>query len=413
MFKRGLNRFLALTIAGVMTFSGVLVSGDKVYADEPTIEEVEQQKKEAEEKIEEAKTKLGSLEKEKEDVTALISDLDSEISDYRGKIDELNTEKNTLETEISLTEIKIQNALYDEQVQYDGMMSRIQYAYENDDKAYLDAIMNIDNYKNMLNNSEYSSQVSSYDQEQLNKLGQIRESINKYQDLLQDKKKEIERIKTETESEEQALEVMLDGKKELLGEYEESINVTEGEISELQAQTDAFDAQILELTQAAAAAEEARRQEELQRYASSSEDVSSAPSYYTGGTLQWPCPSSDYISSYFGGRSAPTAGASTYHQAIDIGCDVGSSVVSSEAGTVVETGYNVARGYYIIVYHGNNLSTLYQHLSSFAVGSGETVSRGQVIAYSGETGYCSGAHLHYEVIIGDERVDPLGYTSPY
>ena len=81
------------------------------------------------------------------------------------------------------------------------MMSRIQYAYENDDKAYLDAIMNIDNYKNMLNNSEYSSQVSSYDQEQLNKLGQIRESINKYQDLLQDKKKEIERIKTETESE--------------------------------------------------------------------------------------------------------------------------------------------------------------------------------------------------------------------
>ena len=47
MFKRGLNRFLALTIAGVMTFSGVLVSGDKVYADEPTIEEVEQQKKEA------------------------------------------------------------------------------------------------------------------------------------------------------------------------------------------------------------------------------------------------------------------------------------------------------------------------------------------------------------------------------
>ena len=375
MFKRGLNRFLALTIAGVMTFSGVLVSGDKVYADEPTIEEVEQQKKEAEEKIEEAKTKLGSLEKEKEDVTALISDLDSEISDYRGKIDELNTEKNTLETEISLTEIKIQNALYDEQVQYDGMMSRIQYAYENDDKAYLDAIMNIDNYKNMLNNSEYSSQVSSYDQEQLNKLGQIRESINKYQDLLQDKKKEIERIKTETESEEQALEVMLDGKKELLGEYEESINATEGEISELQAQTEAFDAQILELTQ--------------------------------------PMPSSDYISSYFGGRSAPTAGASTYHQAIDIGCDVGSSVVSSEAGTVVETGYNVARGYYIIVYHGNNLSTLYQHLSSFAVGSGETVSRGQVIAYSGETGYCSGAHLHYEVIIGDERVDPLGYTSPY
>ena len=83
MFKRGLNRFLALTIAGVMTFSGVLVSGDKVYADEPTIEEVEQQKKEAEEKIEEAKTKLGSLEKEKEDVTALISDLDSEISEER------------------------------------------------------------------------------------------------------------------------------------------------------------------------------------------------------------------------------------------------------------------------------------------------------------------------------------------
>ncbi len=436
MFKKSKMRIFTFSMAGILAFTPVVLNTSNVHADDgESIEDVEQKKKENEAKINEAKGKLKDLEKEKDNVSSLIKDLDTEITGYQEKISDLNIRKNELQTEISLAEIKIQNALYEEQLQYDNMKTRIQYAYENDDVAYIDALMHIEDYKNMLNNAEYTSQISTYDQIQLNRLSQIRDTVNTHQVFLEGKLKEVESVKQEATNEQDALQVMLDGKRELLGEYDAHINLTADEIAELEAQTEAFDAQILEMTQAAAAAEEARRQAEAQRReeerqrreeearrevedaspgdADSDSDDSyydePEPTYYTGGALQWPMPSSDYISSYFGGRSAPTAGASTYHQAIDIGCDSGSAVVSAEAGTVTSVGYNEARGYYIVVYHGNNLSTLYQHLSGYAVGNGEYVSRGQVIAYSGETGYCSGPHLHFEVIVGDERVDPLLY----
>lgn len=453
--RKGLRkRLMTFALVGALAFmpmSGRIsrVSADEDESSEETIEEIEAKKAATEQKIKDAEGKLEELQKNREDVSFVVSQLDEEIGEYVKKIDELNITKTQLQAEIAVTELKIQNTMYEEQLQYDNMKERIQYAYENGDEAYIDALMNVDDYKNMLNNSEYASQISEYDQKQLNKLCQIRDSIGVYKNLLKEKLEKVEEVKAESEAEQEALQVMMDGKRQLLGEYDSQIYQTEGEISDLQAVTEAFDAQILQIAQAAAAAEEARRQEEERRRQEEEErrrqeeeeerrrrekeqddedddddddddyddeddddDDDDPPIYYTGGDLRWPMPSSDYISSYYGGRSAPVPGASTYHQAIDIGCSMYSEVVSSESGTVTATGYNEARGYYIIVYHGNNISTLYQHLSSFAVGNGEYVSRGQVIAYSGMTGYASGPHLHYEVIVDGERVDPLIYTNP-
>ena len=419
MVKRFRKKIFALALAGVFAFTPAVSNIRYVNADQDeSIEDLEQKKKEAEEKIKDAKEKLSGLEDDRNQVSDVVTQLDTQIGEYTEKISELNNEKSALQTEI--------------------------------------AVMNVDDFKNMLNESEYSSQISAYDQKQLDRLFQIRSSIEIYKELLERNIEKVDELAGEAKNEQEALQVMVDGKKELLVAYNIQINETEGEISDLQAQTEAFDAQILQITAAAAAAEEARRQEEMrqreeaarlrreeeerrrqeeeerrrQEEENGSDDTATdsdasrsdsysddyydddAPTYYTGGSLLWPCPSSSYISSYFGGRSAPVAGASTYHQAIDIGCDMYSSIVASESGTVTSTGYNVARGYYIVVYHGEGISTLYQHLSDFAVSSGDYVSRGQVIAYSGMTGYASGPHLHYEVIVGDERVDPLLYTSP-
>ncbi len=458
MIKKIRLRAVAMVMMGVMVFASASGGINKVSADEyqDSIEELEQKKKEAEEKINSAKDKLSGLEDNRNQVSEVVTELDTQIGEYTEKISDLNDQKTAIQTEIAVTQLRIQNAYYEEQLQYNNMKERIQYAYENGDTAYIDALMNVDDFKNMLNESEYSSQISSYDQNQLDRLCQIRGSIETYKELLNRNLVKVEELTGEAKNEQEALQVMVDGKRELLASYNVQINETEGEISDLEAETEAFDAQILQITEAAAAAEEARRQEEQRRReeaeqrrreeeerrrqeeeerrrreeeetASDSDaerdddyddddddydDDDDDHPYYTGGALLWPCPSSSYISSYYGGRSAPVAGASTYHQAIDIGCDMYSSIVASECGTVTATGYNVARGYYIIVYHGEGISTLYQHLSDFAVGNGDYVSRGQVIAYSGMTGYASGPHLHYEVIVDGERVDPLNYTSP-
>lgn len=132
---------------------------------------------------------------------------------------------------------------------------------------------------------------------------------------------------------------------------------------------------------------------------------------WSSGTLAWPVPATHYISSSYGHRTAPTRGASTFHRGIDIGVSSGTTVVSSADGTVVASGYNSARGKYVLVKHSNGLMTRYQHLSKRLVSEGDKVSRGEPIAKSGNTGISTGAHLHYEVLKNGHTVNPMKYIK--
>ena len=127
------------------------------------------------------------------------------------------------------------------------------------------------------------------------------------------------------------------------------------------------------------------------------------------GMFLWPCPSSKSITSYFGNRVAPKAGASTDHKGIDIGASMGESVVAAAAGRVTTVAYSGARGYYIVVDHGSGYVTLYQHLSRQDVKVGDIVKAGQQIGAVGETGISTAPHLHFEVHVNGTPVDPLQF----
>ena len=127
------------------------------------------------------------------------------------------------------------------------------------------------------------------------------------------------------------------------------------------------------------------------------------------GTFLWPCPSSKHITSYFGNRVAPKAGASTDHKGIDIGAAMGESVIAAATGKETTVAYSGAQGYYIVVDHGNGYETLYQHLSRQDVRTGEMVMAGQQIGAVGETGISMAPHLHFEVHMNGTPVDPLPF----
>ncbi|MDE5777165.1 MAG: M23 family metallopeptidase, partial [Lachnospiraceae bacterium] len=137
----------------------------------------------------------------------------------------------------------------------------------------------------------------------------------------------------------------------------------------------------------------------------------SSTSTYTGGIFTWPVPSSNRITSYFGGRDAPVAGASTYHKGIDIACNMGDPIVAASDGTVIVSTYNYAEGNYICIDHGGGVVTLYMHNSQLLVSVGETVTAGQTIAAAGSTGYSNGPHCHFGVRIDGVYMDPLGYLQ--
>lgn len=117
------------------------------------------------------------------------------------------------------------------------------------------------------------------------------------------------------------------------------------------------------------------------------------------------------LSSNFGYRKRPTKGASTNHQGIDWSTPVGTSVVASCGGTVAHAGWMGGYGYCVFINHPDGRQTRYAHLSKVLVSKGQSVSQGQLIARSGNTGVSTGPHLHFEIRIGGSAVNPLKYLN--
>ncbi len=117
------------------------------------------------------------------------------------------------------------------------------------------------------------------------------------------------------------------------------------------------------------------------------------------------------LSSGFGRRNRPTRGASTYHKGIDWATPIGTAVMASSGGTVAKAGWGSGYGYVVYINHADGRQTRYGHLSKVLVSAGQTVSQGQKIALSGNTGISSGPHVHFEILINGSQVNPLKYLN--
>lgn len=118
------------------------------------------------------------------------------------------------------------------------------------------------------------------------------------------------------------------------------------------------------------------------------------------------------ISSPFGYRRNPFGSwSSEFHNGVDIACDYGTAVRASAAGTVTFAGWDGYWGRRVQISHGFGVVTFYAHNSKITVNVGDTVEKGEVIAYSGNSGRSTGSHLHYTAYVNGELVDPLVFTS--
>lgn len=120
------------------------------------------------------------------------------------------------------------------------------------------------------------------------------------------------------------------------------------------------------------------------------------------GSFVWP--TMGVITSRFGYRR------SGYHSGIDIGAPIGTPVLAADSGMVVDAGWHGNLGRYVMIDHGGGRTkTIYGHLSSIAVKTGDTVEKGQLIGRVGNTGRSTGPHLHFEVRVNDKAVNPLNF----
>ena len=380
---------------------------------------LEQEKKKTEEAIK-------SLQGLKSNTESYVKELDTKMNDLQSQVTKLENNISSKQKSIDETAVKLEEAQKTEKKQYASMKMRIKYMYEKGDSSYLNLLLEARSLSELLNRAEYVSKISEYDRKMLDQYVATKESIVDSKKKLETEKAELQEMKTQTEAKQDSVQLLLNEKnKELqnvnaqIGEksaqakaYEDDIKAQEAKIVQMEAEIKKKEAE----EAAKKAAEEAARKAAAAGKTNNSTAKGNTGSTTTTSTgsssLRWPCPASGRITSGYGKRKSPTAGASSNHKGIDISASTGSSIVAAAGGTVSIATYSYSAGNYVVVNHGNGLSTVYMHCSQLLVSAGDTVKAGQTIAKVGSTGYSTGSHLHFAVRKNGSYVNPSSYVSP-
>lgn len=368
-----------------------------------TKQEAEDQKNEAQENEKEAKGVLESLEAQQNKIVQEVADLDAQATEIQTQITKQEAQSDDLKQEISETQKKLDEAQKAEDEQYEAMKQRIQYLYEEGEVEYMDALLSSMSFSDILNKSEYIDQMSEYDQKQLAKLVKTKDEIAQYESDLQADLRQVESLKTDLQNNQTQLQALIDQKQEQLSVYDDDVEAQKSLMAKFTAQREAAEKLIAQLSR-----------QEAGKAGTNSVYTPDGKVYDTSkyaGRFMWPVSTGGVITDEFGYRDAPTAGASTYHQGLDIGCDYGTDIVAAEDGTVILSSYNGGGGNMVMISHYDGICTVYMHNSQLCVNVGEKVVKGQVIAKAGSTGVSTGPHCHFGVSIDGTYVNPHDFLG--
>jgi murein DD-endopeptidase MepM/ murein hydrolase activator NlpD len=342
-----------------------------------------------------------ALRREVDGYTARIRALEAQVGDVSLRL-------GTLETDLSLHQRRLDalNELF--RVQSDrldtlrseyrrsvaALERRVVDAYESSQPSTLDVFLGSDTLESAVDNVEYLDQISAQDREVSAEVARAKRDVTaaraRTRKLRGTVLSETAVIRARTDQTRAVRDELVGARDDLSTTKQQKVTdlsqLTAAERAEV-GEIDALQAQSAQLGAAIRAAQ-----------ARSSTSSSQAPS--SAGFI-WPV--SGPITSPFGWRWG------RMHEGIDIGVGYGTPIHAAAAGTIIYCGWEEGYGNLVVIDHGNNLATAYGHQSSIAVSCGEQVAQGQVIGYVGCTGHCTGPHLHFEVRVGGNPVDPLGY----
>lgn len=376
-------------------FLGAIVAticvGIPCYADKLSDAEAERQR--LEQRRVEAEEELASLELEKTDLMSSIEKMDKQLEKINKNIEAVDLKLETATVELEQVTLELDEAEQVEEQQYQVMKKRLKYMYENGSFQYLDIILESNGFSELLNRFEYVNQIAEYDKKMLLKYKEVKEEVSQKKIEAQEKKEKLDLLKEEAELEKTNMEKLVEKKQKQLNEYEDAIESKSQEMIGM-------------------AIEIAKKEDEIEKMLLERAKENGPGMSGSGereGNFIWPLSIAGRISSRFGPRVAPVPGASTYHKGIDIAAPTGTSIVAVAAGTVVTATYSSSAGNYVMINHGNGVYTAYMHASKLLCKVGDTVPQGKIIAEVGSTGYSSGPHLHFSVIVDGIYVNPEHY----
>ena len=397
MRNRRVARIIAIILALLMVFSVVWAAIDaltaKAYVTQEEIDKLREEKKEYERRKQEIQSRMNTIEYEKMTEVAKKSVLDDRIILTGMEIDNIDATIEFYVTLIKEKELEVVAAIEREDEQLRKYKTRVRDMEENGIITYLEIVFDSTDFSDLLARLDFVGDIMQADEKTyFNLIAAYDETIAAKEDL-ELTKQEMEQEKILKEEKYVELQTQLTEAGALIEQIEASFETESALYAAEAEEADRVQREINEKV------EELRRQEA----------AAQASRVRGTGQLLWPCPSGTGISSEYGVRLHPVHGVYRQHWGIDIPAAYGANIIASDSGSVIISEYNSSYGNYIVIDHGNGWTTLYAHMSSRAVSVGTAVNKGQVIGYIGTTGVSTGPHLHFEVSINGEKVDPVKY----
>ncbi|MBO1263814.1 peptidoglycan DD-metalloendopeptidase family protein [Proteiniclasticum sp. SCR006] len=404
--------------------------------------------------INENNSKLNELTEEKKEIQDRKSEINSELKKVIEEINALSNEVSLLNNNISNKEagiaqkvldiqamesriieleedIKVQNeeirGQEEELAIQEGILSdRVRAAYKfNSFGSIIFTLLESTSIVDFTERLMFIEKMAAKDREVMDIIDGIILDLEERRTELEVSKQESEAVKvkldtekTELENEKAALEnekaavtnklseqkTLEDQKRSLIANMTQEEQELASSIGDIMDENAALEAEIQKVIREAE--ERARREEEAKK----KEEANNSSSGSVVSSSGYVRPTSGRISSPYGYRIHPIYGVRRMHTGVDYAAPSGTPVVSIKSGTVILRKYNSSYGNYIIVDHGGGVSSLYAHLSGFAISYGQSVKQGQTIGYVGSTGASTGPHLHFEIRINGQHTNPANYV---
>ena len=403
----------------------------------------------------EIRKQINALQEDRKDIKNQISDLKEQYDATSNEIADMVARKNIIDQEIGLLHTEIINIneqlsaysvlIADQQEELDRAQARfdqlnedcktrIRAMEEEGTISYWAVLFKANSFSDLLDRLNMVEEIASSDTRRLQELSEAAKAVEDAQAELAQEKSELEVTRDELD----AAQAELDAKR---AEADELILQLIAKSEDLKLQEDHLMQEDEELLAAIALKEQEyneAKEAEWIAYMSTyvppttqapsipisnpdgsnnasgggSESNSGGGSVNVGSSWMVPC-SYKKLTSPFGLRDTGIAGASTYHQGVDLSANSGTPIVASRGGTVTTATYGNSAGYYVTINHGDGFSSIYMHMSNYIVSAGQTVSQGQTIGYVGKSGVASGYHLHFGIAYNGSYVNPCNYVSLY
>ena len=382
--------------------SGVVLCGTPAYImaeDEDLtnqLDSIQQQVNQQNAAKADAETVIGS-------VSEQLRQIEEQLRQATAELGTIKEQRVAVENDITLNERQLAEAQKRLEGRESVFYKRVRDIYINGRLSYLDVVIGSKDFSDFANRLEVLKRIIDSDITLINEIKKERADIEAHKQKLEADRAKLVELEKAALAKQAEIEQKKAERNVVLQKAQNDRATAMQAIEELNASSAQVSAMLKERQAARAAAAAAAAA------ATQSSGGQGASDNWVQGTGQLGWPVSGEITSPYGYRVHPIWGTTIYHSGIDIGVDEGTPVHAADGGVVVWSGWMGGYGYAVVIDHGNGLSTLYGHNSELAVDEGQSVAKGQVISYAGSTGNSTGPHVHFEVRVNGDPVDPMGY----